>query len=155
MLAFHAWSEREAHRVRWLLLGAWLLLIASLLAPAPGLATSALGVFWQVGVPLVLLVLVVLSHEAWRRLCPLAFVSQLARSLGWQRSVLDARGRPSVARVAPSGWLARHHVRLQWGLFLAGLSLRLLLLNQSPRWLAVFLLATLAAALLVGWAWAC
>ncbi|MEB3354625.1 MAG: cyclic nucleotide-binding domain-containing protein [Cyanobacteriota bacterium] len=154
MLAFHAWSEREAHRVRWLLLGVWLLLIASLLAPAPGLATSALGMFWQVGVPLVLLVLVVLSHEAWRRLCPLAFVSQLARSLGWQRSVLDARGRPSVARVAPSGWLARHHIRLQWGLFLAGLSLRLLLLNQSPRWLAVFLLATLAAALLVGWAWA-
>ena len=154
MLAFHAWSERQAHGVRWLLLAAWLLLIGSLLLPDPALATSALGLFWQVGVPLVLLVLVVLSHEAWRRLCPLAFVSQLARAIGWQRSVPDARGRPSVARVAPAGWLARHHVRLQWGLFLAGLSLRLVLLNHSPRWLAVFLLATLAAALVVGWAWA-
>lgn len=154
MLAFHAWSERQAHVVRWLLLAAWLLLIGSLLLPDPALATSALGLFWQVGVPLVLLVLVALSHEAWRRLCPLAFVSQLARALGWQRSVPDARGRPSVARVAPAGWLARHHVRLQWGLFLAGLSLRLVLLNHSPHWLAAFLLATLAAALVVGWAWA-
>ncbi|MGA1769914.1 MAG: hypothetical protein ACO4CP_08935, partial [Steroidobacteraceae bacterium] len=154
VLAFHAWSERQAHRVRWLLLAAWLLLIASLLAPAPGLATGALGLFWQLGVPLVLLVLVVLSHEAWRRLCPLAFVSQLARALGWQRTVLDAKGRHSVARVEPRGWLARDHVRLQWGLFLGGLCLRLLLLNHSPRWLAVFLLATLAGALLAGWAWA-
>lgn len=154
MLAFHAWSERQAHVVRWLLLAAWLLLIGSLFLPNPAVATTALGLFWQVGVPLVLLVLVVLSHEAWRRLCPLAFVSQLARAIGWQRSVPDVRGRPSVARVAPAGWLARHHVRLQWGLFLAGLSLRLVLLNHSPRWLAVFLLATLAAALVVGWAWA-
>jgi hypothetical protein len=154
VLAFHAWSERKAHLVRWLLLAAWLLLIGTLLLPDPALATTGLGLFWQVGVPLVLLVLVVLSHEAWRRLCPLAFVSQLARAIGWQRNVPDARGRPSVARVAPAGWLARHHVRLQWGLFLAGLSLRLLLLNHSPRWLAVFLVATLAAALVVGWAWA-
>ena len=154
MLAFHTWSERQVHRCRWLLLLAWLLLIASLLAPAPSMAITAMGLFWQVAVPLVLLVLVVLSHEAWRRLCPLAFVSQLARALGWQRTVLDARGRPSLARVASSGWLGRHHIQLQWGLFLAGLSLRLVLLNHSPRWLAGFLLATLAGALLVGWAWA-
>lgn len=154
MLAFQAWSERQAHLVRWLLLVAWLLLIASLLLPDPAVATTAVGLFWQVGVPLVLLVLVVVSHELWRRVCPLAFVSQLARAIGWQRTVLDARGRPSLARVEPSGWLARFHIHLQWSLFLAGLSLRLLVLNHSPRWLAVFLLATLAGALLVGWAWA-
>jgi hypothetical protein len=154
VLAFHAWSERQAHLVRWLLLAAWLLLIASLLLPDPAAASTGLQLFWQVGVPLVLLVLVVLSHEAWRRLCPLAFVSQLARAIGWQRSLPDARGRPSVARVAPTSWLARHHVRLQWGLFLMGLSLRLLLLDHSPLWLALFLLATMAAALVVGWAWA-
>jgi hypothetical protein len=152
MLAFHAWSERQAHRARWLLLGAWLLLIASMLRPGAA-AVAAMELFWQIGVPLVLLVLVVFSHEAWRRLCPLAFVSQLPRALGRQRMVGDGRGRSAVARVASSGWLARHHVRLQWGLFLVGLSLRLLLLNRQPLLLALFLLITLTAALVVGWAW--
>jgi hypothetical protein len=154
MLAFHAWSERQAHLVRWLLLGAWLLLIASMLRPDAAAAVTAMRLFWQLVVPLVLLVLVVFSHEAWRRLCPLAFVSQLPRALGRQRQVMDGRGRPAVARVTSSGWLARHHVRLQWGLFVVGLSLRLLLLNERPLLLGVFLLITLAAAVVVGWAWA-
>ena len=132
MLAFHAWSERQAHLVRWLLLGAWLLLIASMLRPGAAAAVTAMRLFWQLGVPLVLLVLVVFSHEAWRRLCPLAFVSQLPRALGRQRQVMDGRGRPAVARVTSSGWLARQQVRLQWGLFLVGLSLRLLLLPLLP-----------------------
>ena len=153
MLAFHAWSERQAHLARWLLLAAWLLLILSLLGPGGAAAVTAMHLYWQVGVPLVLLVLVVFSHEAWRRLCPLAFVSQLARALGRQRTVTDGRGRLAVARVPSSGWLARHHVRLQWGLFLLGLSLRLLLLNERPLALALFLLITMAAAVVVGWAW--
>jgi amino acid transporter len=93
MLAFHAWSERQAHLARWLLLAAWLLLILSLLGPGGAAAVTAMHLYWQVGVPLVLLVLVVFSHEAWRRVCPLAFVSQLARALGRQRTVTDGRGR--------------------------------------------------------------
>lgn len=152
-LSFHSWPERQLHGARLLLLLGWCLLILSLLLPTGPLPPLGLRLFWQLVVPSSLLVLVLLSHEAWRRLCPLAFISQLPRALGRQRMQRSNAGRPVVARVAPDGWLAHHHVRLQWGLFLAGLSLRLLLLNRSPLALALFLLATLAAALLAGWCW--
>jgi hypothetical protein len=61
-------------------------------------------------------------------------------------------GRYEAVKVTAQSWLGRHHVQLQWGLFIAGLCLRLLVVNSSPRGLGLFLLATLAAALLLGWA---
>lgn len=153
VLPFHSWSERQAHGTRFGLLLGWFLLILSLVLPQGPLPLLGLRVFWQVVVPASLLVLVLLSHEAWRRLCPLAFISQLPRALGRQRMQRSPAGRPVVARVAADGWLARQHLRLQWALFLTGLSLRLLLLNRQPLALALFLVVTLAAAVLVGWGW--
>jgi hypothetical protein len=104
-------------------------------------------------VPVGVLLIGVLSHELWRRICPLAFVSQLARALGWQRSRPGRKGRPEVVQVEADSWLGRHHLALQWSLLIAGLCLRLLWVNGSPLGLAILLLVTLAAALLVGWAW--
>ncbi|MCX5926158.1 MAG: hypothetical protein NTZ23_02380 [Cyanobium sp. LacPavin_0920_WC12_MAG_63_22] len=54
--------------------------------------------FWGSGVPSALLVLVLLIHEFWRRVCPLAFVSQLFRALGRQRTVTGRGGRREVVR---------------------------------------------------------
>lgn len=168
---FSTWSERQAHGVRWVLLIGWLGLIGSLLGPHPvpvGDHGPAFGcspatacalhdndgnrIFWGAVVPLALLVIVGLSHEVWRRICPLAFLSQLPRALGWQRTAPGRGGRREPVRVTPKSWLGRHHVQLQWGLFIAGLCLRLLVVNSSPLGLGLFLLTTLAAALLVGWA---
>jgi len=95
----------------------------------------------------------VLSHELWRRICPLAFVSQLARALGRQRTRPGRKGRPELVMVEADSWLGRHHLALQWSLLIAGLCLRLLVVNGSPLGLAILLLLTLVAALLVGWAW--
>ncbi len=110
--------------------------------------------FWGVVVPLGVLMLVLLSHEIWRRICPLAFVSQLFRALGLQRTVVGKGGRRDVVKVEANSWLARHHVQLQWTLFIAGLSLRLLVVNSNPLALGLFLAFTALAALGVGWAYA-
>lgn len=165
-------SERVAHGLRWLLLLGWLLLLVSLLlppellVPLPGQVAPCVSglacelhdndgnrLFWGAVVPIGLLVIVGLSHEAWRRLCPLSFVSQLFRALGWQRTVRGRNGRREVVRIAPNSWLGRHHLSLQWMLFIVGLVLRLLVVNSSPLGLALLLTCTLLAALFVGWAY--
>lgn len=118
-------------RWRWLLLAAWLVVIASLILPGVN-PTTGMRLFWGTFVPGALLLIAVASHEIWRRLCPLAFVSQLGRSLGIQRTRIGRSGRPEVVKVEPDSWLARHHLQLQWSLLMAGLSLRLLLFNHPP-----------------------
>ena len=172
MLAFGRAPEQLLRRVRWLLLIGWLLLIASLLLPAvslpdtwvppcPDLTAAACArhqqpgnrLFWGTVVPVAVLLIGAISHELWRRICPLAFVSQWARALGRQRSRAGRKGRPEVVLLAADSWLGRHHLALQWSLLIAGLCLRLLGINSSPTGLAILLLVTLAAALLVGWAW--
>jgi hypothetical protein len=169
---FSRLSEQRLRQVRWVLLIGWLLLIASLLLPAISLPLGLLPscpaaaapdcpvhrqpgnrIFWGTVVPAGLLLIGAASHEIWRRICPLAFVSQLARALGWQHSRPGRKGKPEVVMVESNAWLARHHLTLQWSLLIAGLSLRLLAVNGSPLGLAILLLFTLAAALLVGWAW--
>jgi len=90
MRLFARWSERQAHLLRWVLLLGWLALIASLLSPAlgdwtlraplcpTGITCHGHGgnqLFWGLVVPSGLLILVAGSHELWRRICPLAFVS--------------------------------------------------------------------------------
>jgi hypothetical protein len=165
-------GERQFHAVRWYLLIGWLLLIASLLIPsirvpswmAPvcseALRASCLGhgqpgnmVFWGFVLPLVLMLIVVVSHEFWRRICPLAFVSQLAQALGRQRLTPSKRGQQQVAKLKPDSWLGRHHLQLQWCLLIAGLCLRLLLANSNPLALAVLMIGTILGALVMGWAY--
>ena len=171
MQGLSLWPEQQARVVRWVLLIGWGLLILSLLIPAielpealapqcdPGAAACVLHrepgnrLFWGVVVPSSLLMLVVLSHELWRRICPLAFLSQLFRHLGWQRQVLNKQGKPVVVKIDANSWLGRHHIQLQWSLLIAGLCLRLLVVNASPVGLAALLLITITAALLVGWAY--
>jgi hypothetical protein len=169
MQSFSRWPEAQARLVRWILLIGWLLLIASLLVgvpfPNPWMAECPPGVacalhdhpgnrlFWGVVVPAGVLVIVVGSHELWRRICPLAFVSQLFRALGLQRRRIGRGGRPDLVSVERSSWLGRHHVQLQWSLLIAGLVLRLVLVNSQPLALGLLLLITVLAAVAVGWAY--
>ncbi len=169
MQLFSEWSERQAHLTRWVLLLGWLLLITTLLVPGldpwpfennhcgPMMPSchshEGNQLFWGMVVPGGLLILVAASHELWRRICPLAFLSQLFRALGWQRTVAGKGGRREVVRVHGDSWLGKHHVQLQWSLFIAGLCLRLLVVNSSTLGLGLFLLVTIAAALVVGWAY--
>ena len=163
--------EKQAVIARWILLACWLLLIISLFVPALGSLQFATEkcvkggidcgyhqqpgnqLFWGIGVPSLLLILIVLSHEFWRRICPLAFVSQIFRILGWQRTIVNAKGRQEQIKIKPDSWLAKHHIELQWSLLISGLCLRLLVVNSSPKGLGFLLIATLASAAFVGWAY--
>lgn len=179
-------SEMRMHGVRWLLTTGWLLIIGSLFfdpftarftseehpwsplrlplscvevqdrclveAPYP-LGTT---IFWGAVVPAAIFILLVFGHELWRRICPLSFLSQIPRALGWQRQTQKRNAksgelRPQLARVAPDSWLARHYPALQFGWLFVGLCGRILFFNADRLVLAGWLLFTIAAAVAVGW----
>lgn len=140
-----ALPEGAARWISHLLLGGWLWLVATLLLPAaPGHSHGTL-LFWGITLPLVLAVLALVGTAPWRRICPLAHASQLPRALG--------RHQNNSRLVPPLSWLGRHHLRLQWGLLVAGLTLRLVWVNHDPRALGLLFAATLLGALVSGWLW--
>jgi polyferredoxin len=151
MQSFNLWPEQRMRVIRWSVLFGWGILILSLLWP--GIGINGNNIFWGSVVPGGLFIIAAISHELWRRICPLAFVSQLARALDRQRRRPGRGGKPEIVKVQPDSWLGRHHIELQWSLLIAGLCLRLLAVNNSPLALAVLLLGTVAAALTVGWAY--
>jgi hypothetical protein len=179
-------SEIRMHGVRWLLTTGWLLIIGSLFfdpfsarftspehpwsplrlpstcvevqgrclveAPYP-LGTT---IFWGAVVPAAIFILLVFGHELWRRICPLSFLSQIPRALGWQRQTQKRNPksgeiRRQLARVSSDSWLARHYPALQFSWLFVGLCGRILFFNADRLVLAGWLLFTIAAAVAVGW----
>lgn len=130
-------GERGVRGIRWLLVAGWLGLIAALLLDGDG---PWLRLWWLGVVPALLLAFLVLGHDTWRRVCPLSALNQVPRRLGLGRSVL----------VGQRAWIARHALALQFLLLALAVVLRLTLLNHDARATALFLLAVLALALLVG-----
>lgn len=178
--------ERRMHVIRWILTSAWLLIIASLFydpwtvnltlpnhpwsplrlpdqciqvqgqclvdQPYP-LATT---VFWGAIVPAAILILLILGHEVWRRICPLSFLSQIPRALGWQRQFKrenpkTGKVRYELAKVKPDSWLGRNYPYVQFGWLFAGLCGRILFFNADRLMLALWVLGTIAAAIAVGY----
>jgi hypothetical protein len=119
--------------------------------------TYGLGapVFWGLIVPSAILILLIFGHELWRRICPLSFLSQIPRALGLQRKIkrVSSSGvaRFEIARVGKDSWLARNYLYLQFGYFFVGLCCRILFINADRLALAIWLLATIAAAIAVGY----
>jgi hypothetical protein len=179
-------SESRMHWLRWLLTSSWLLIIGSLFfdpftarftevdhpwsplrlsgsclevqgrclseAPYP-LGTT---IFWGAVVPAAIFLLLVFGHELWRRICPLSFLSQIPRALGWQRQISKRHPktgevRRQLARVPQDSWLAKHYPALQFSWLFVGLCGRILFFNADRLVLALWLLFTIAAAISVGW----
>ena len=106
-------------------------------------------------IPLAVVTLVAFGHEAWRRMCPLAFVSQIPRFFGWQRKrkVVNPETksfRYELALVDQRSWLGRNQLYVQSGLLFLGLTVRLLFVNSDRFALGIFLILTLLSALTVG-----
>jgi len=179
-------SEIRMHWVRWLLTTGWLLIIGSLFfdpftarftspehpwSPLrlPGTCVEVQGrclveapyplgttIFWGAVVPAGIFILLVFGHELWRRICPLSFLSQIPRALGWQRQTQKRNPksgeiRRQLARVPPDSWLAKHYPALQFSWLYVGLCGRILFFNADRLVLAGWLLFTIAAAVAVGW----
>lgn len=96
-------------------------------------------VFWGMVVPSGILIVLVLGHEFWRRLCPLYFLSQIPRALGLK----------PILKISNARWLQNNHLYLQFFLLFLGVNLRILLVNSTPLLLGSFLLLTIAAAIAI------
>jgi hypothetical protein len=115
----------------------------------------AAPIFWGLIVPSAILILLIFGHELWRRICPLSFLSQIPRALGWQRKIkrVSSAGvaRFEIPRVDKDSWLARNYIYLQFSYFFVGLCCRILFINADRLALAIWLLGTIAAAIAVGY----
>lgn len=178
--------ERQMHGVRWVLTMGWLLIIASLLydpwtsaLTTPDHPWSPLRLqdtciqvqgeclseqpyplgttlFWGAIVPSAIFILLVFGHELWRRICPLSFLSQIPRALGWQRQFKrenkkTGKVRYELAKVDSNSWLGRNYPYVQFGWLFIGLCGRILFFNADRLVLASWLLFTVAAAIAVGY----
>jgi Cyclic nucleotide-binding domain/FHA domain len=114
--------------------------------------------FWTMLIPLLPMFLMVFGHEAWRRVCPLSFISQLPRYLNWQRRkpVLVRRSgqvERQLALIGRDSWLARNVTYVQFSLLFIALCSRLLFFNSDRMALAAFFIGVIIAALTVGYLW--
>lgn len=112
-------------------------------------------IFWGIVVPSAIFVLLVFGHEAWRRICPLSFLSQIPRALGKQRQKkhTDKSGkvRYEIYKVPKNSWLAQNYLYLQFGFLFLGLCGRILFYNSDRLVLGSFLLFNILAAIAVGY----
>ncbi len=116
-------------------------------------------IWWSIVVPSSIFILLVFGHEFWRRICPLSFLSQIPRALGIQRkrrTVNPATGiaRFDLVKIGANSWLGQNHLYVQFGLFIFGLGLRILLINGNRVALGCFLLFTIGSAITVGYLYA-
>jgi CRP-like cAMP-binding protein len=183
---FSRLSEQRMHWIRWILTIAWLGIIASLFydpwtsaltvpnhpwSPLrlPDSCISVQGeclveqpyplgttVFWGAVVPSAIFILLVFGHEAWRRICPLSFLSQIPRALGRQRqykreNAKTGKIRYELAKVKPDSWLGRNYLYVQFSWLFVGLCGRILFFNADRLVLALWLLLTIAIAIVVGY----
>ncbi len=114
--------------------------------------------FWTMLIPLFPLFLMVFGHEAWRRICPLSFASQLPRYFGLRRQRTSLQRRTgrlerAPALIARDSWLHRNAWYVQFGMLFLGLCARLLFINSNRTACAIGLLAVIAASIMVGYLW--
>jgi hypothetical protein len=176
--------ERQMHLLRWFLTLSWLLLIVSLFydpftpwltQPENPWSPFQIGsdcvtvqdkclktdpyplgstIFWQFVIPTAILIIFIGGHESWRRICPLSFLSQIPRALGWQRhskKVDKKTGKThyELVKVNKNSWLYRHHLYLQMGFFYLGITARILFLNSERLLLGIILFGIILSAILV------
>jgi hypothetical protein len=112
-------------------------------------------IFWGMVIPSSFFILLIFSHEIWRRICPLAFVSQFPRLLGLQRrnQIKNAIGetvRHETLKISKDSWLGKNFIYFQFFMLFLGLNIRLLFTNSDRIALGSYLVFTLVCALAVG-----
>lgn len=111
--------------------------------------------FWTMVLPCVPMIIMLLGHEAWRRICPLSFASRIPYYLGiqWLRKTFNrqtGKVEKKPATISPDSFLSRYHFPIQFIFLSTGVTARLLFIN-SDRWvLAAFFIFIISAAILVG-----
>jgi hypothetical protein len=93
---------------------------------------------WTITIAALPLFFVLAGYHRWRRICPLAFISQLPAFFG----------RAGQRRAGP--WLRAHGYRLAFSIFLVSLWLRLVATNGDGYAIALFLIGIGVAAFVTG-----
>jgi len=113
-------------------------------------------IFWGAIVPAAIFILLIFGHELWRRICPLSFLSQIPRALGWQRQYRRQNPqtgtvRYELAKVKANSWLGKNYPAVQFSWLFIGLAGRILFFDADRLALALWLLGTIACAITVGY----
>jgi len=113
-------------------------------------------IFWGAIVPAAIFILLIFGHELWRRICPLSFLSQIPRALGWQRqhkreNKKTGKVRYELAKVKADSWLGRNYASVQFAWLFVGLTGRILFFNADRLALTIWLLGTIGCAITVGY----
>jgi polyferredoxin len=113
-------------------------------------------IFWAFIVPASFFIILVFSHEVWRRICPLAFVSQLPRLLNFQRkkqikNKFGQTTRHEPYTISKDSWLGQNFLIFQFFLLFIGLNIRLLFTNSDRLGLGIYLVLILALTLGTGY----
>jgi len=112
--------------------------------------------FWAMLIPIAPIAIMLFGHEAWRRICPLSFFSQIPRyinknyirkSFNRKTGKIDAK----LNIVEKDSWLQRNHLYLQFWLLSICLCIRILFVNSDRIALAIFLLSIIISAIIVGY----
>ncbi len=96
-------------------------------------------IFWGMVIPSAIMIVLVFGHEAWRRICPLYFLSQIPRALGLK----------PLLQIDKNRWLGRNHLYLQFALLFIGLNCRILFFNSTRPLFGLFLILTILSAITV------
>ncbi len=182
---FNRIPEKQMHYIRWFLTIGWAVLIGSMFYdPFTALLTDASNlwspfhiqpdcinfqgsciqpvpydmgarIFWGMVVPSSIVLIFLFGHEAWRRICPLSFISQISQALGLKHRRLAIKSTGDFiyepVKVAKDSWLARNHLYLQFFLLFFGLNIRLLFVNSDCLALGIYLVFTILLAIVVNY----
>jgi len=112
--------------------------------------------FWTMLIPLAPISIMLLGHEAWRRICPLSFFSQIPRYINknYLRKNLNRKTgkiETKLNLVLKDSWLQRNHDYLQFWLLSLCLCIRILFVNSDRVALAFFLLGLIGTAIVIGY----
>jgi len=134
-------------RARAVLAVLWIGFLISLLFDPLTLSSHAentvawdIRLFWTL-ISLSPVFLLVFGHEAWRRICPLSFLSQVPKYLGQQKPDIFPK----------ESWIAKNHLFIQFFLLATGVWARAVFLNSDRLLLAIFLTLIILSAMFVGW----
>ena len=138
-----------------LLIVFWTGLIISLVAPntfcntaeitaCRDLSLGSIRMFWGQIIPFLLIILL-LNHHVWRRICPLSAISRIGEFLNLSKS-----SHSNIRRSRAGRWLLNNHLKLQWLFLFIGIVLRVFLINANPYYLALFLIGVVLMAFAVG-----
>ena len=107
------------------------------LIPASYFLPNGTALIWTIAIPIIPLLIVVVGYNRWRKLCPLAWIAAIGQFFHW----IPKRKVPQ--------WFEKNYYYFQFSLLFLAFTARLLLLNFSGAFLALFLLLVALSALVI------